>query len=56
MDAVRCLVGAGFEPDYYSIRQTADLAVPDTDDQELVILAAARLGRARLIDNLRVMQ
>ncbi len=48
------LAAAGFEPDYFSIRRAADLREPGADKHELVILAAARLGRARLIDNLRV--
>jgi len=45
---------AGLETDYVSIRRATDLAVPEPRDRELVILAAALLGRARLIDNLRV--
>lgn len=45
---------AGFRPDYVSIRRAADLSVPDPEEPELVLLAAAWLGRARLIDNLRV--
>ena len=48
------LEDAGFSPDYCSIHLTADLAKPGDEDQELVILAAAYLGRTRLIDNLRV--
>jgi pantoate--beta-alanine ligase len=48
------LTAAGFDPDYFSIRRVSDLAPPGEADQELVILAAAQLGRARLIDNLRV--
>jgi pantoate--beta-alanine ligase len=51
-DAVRALREAGFEPDYVSVRRRADLAPPGRDDRGLVVLAAARLGRARLIDNL----
>jgi len=47
------LVNAGFKPDYFSIRRV-DLGLPKTNDQELVILVAAWLGRARLVDNLRV--
>lgn len=43
---------AGFEPEYVSIRRQVDLASPQADDVEFVILAAARLGGARLIDNL----
>ena len=35
-------------------RRAADLARPAAEDADLVILAAAYLGRARLIDNLRV--
>ncbi len=48
------LAAAGFEPDYFSVRRAADLREPGADEHKLVILAAARLGRARLIDNLRV--
>ncbi len=44
----------GFEPDYVEIRRSDDLAMPTPSDQALVVLAAARLGKARLIDNLRV--
>ncbi|BAZ94944.1 pantothenate synthetase [Thiohalobacter thiocyanaticus] len=44
---------AGFRPDYVSIRRAVDLSVPDREEAELVVLAAAWLGRARLIDNLR---
>lgn len=46
------LAAAGLAPEYFSIRRAADLAPPGADDDQLVILAAARLGRARLIDNL----
>ncbi len=45
------LRAGGFEPDYFEIRNAADLTVPDPAERRLVILAAARLGRARLIDN-----
>jgi pantoate--beta-alanine ligase len=48
------LAEAGFIPDYVSIRRLADLAQGAPDDRELVVLAAAWLGPARLIDNLRV--
>ena len=47
------LVGAGFHPDYFSVR-AKDLSVPVAGAKELVILTAARLGRARLIDNVQV--
>ncbi len=44
----------GFEPEYVSIRRAENLAEPDRDSDHLVVLAAARLGKARLIDNLLV--
>jgi pantoate--beta-alanine ligase len=48
------LATAGFSPDYVAIRRAVNLQAPDRDTDELVILAAARLGGARLIDNLLV--
>jgi len=42
---------AGFAVDYFSIRRAQNLEVPDRDCDELVVLAAAHLGKARLIDN-----
>lgn len=43
----------GFKPDYVSIRSQQDLAsYPQIDDKALIILAAAYLGNARLIDNI----
>ncbi len=47
------LATAGFRPDYFSVR-ARDLSVPAPDARELVVLTAARLGRARLIDNVQV--
>lgn len=41
----------GFRTDYVSIRRADDLAEPQVDDSRLIILAAAYLGRTRLIDN-----
>jgi pantoate--beta-alanine ligase len=52
--AIKALDDAGLRPDYVSIRRAADLAHPEAADAELVVLAAARLGKARLIDNLRI--
>ncbi len=43
----------GFRPDYYAIRDAATLAAPSPKSSEVVILVAARIGRARLIDNVR---
>lgn len=48
------LSAAGLRPDYLTIRRSVDLAPPVGADRELVILAAAFLGRARLIDNLLI--
>ncbi len=48
------LAGAGFRIDYFSVRRAADLQLPGHGDRELVVLVAARIGKARLIDNLRV--
>ena len=45
---------AGFRPDYVSVRRAEDLAPPQAGDTALVVLAAAWLGRARLIDNVTV--
>jgi len=53
-EAMHALESAGFRPEYVSLRRRADLAMPDPEDRELVILAAAWLGRARLIDNLEL--
>lgn len=44
----------GMRPEYFSVRRADDLAQPRAGDRELVILAAAWLGAARLIDNIRV--
>jgi pantoate--beta-alanine ligase len=50
----RALESAGMRPDYFSILSASDLSKPDGHGADLIVLAAARLGRARLIDNLRV--
>lgn len=42
----------GFRPDYLEARRQDDLLPPGDADRDLVVLAAAHLGRARLIDNL----
>jgi pantoate--beta-alanine ligase len=44
----------GWQPDYVAVRRQADLRAPTERDRDLVVLAAARLGRTRLIDNLEV--
>jgi pantoate--beta-alanine ligase len=44
----------GWQPDYVTVRRRSDLLPPHDDDKELVILAAARLGTPRLLDNVEV--
>lgn len=44
----------GFRPDYLEVRRQDDLSSPGDEDRDLVVLVAARLGRARLIDNLEL--
>lgn len=53
-EAMSELSEQGFAPDYVSIRRAENLEPPDRDSDELVVLAAARLGKARLIDNVLV--
>lgn len=52
-DAVEHLKRMGFKPDYVAITNAANLAEP-IEDKPKRILAAAWLGKARLIDNLAV--
>ena len=52
-DGTRALLEAGFRPDYFAIRRACDLGAPHAAGGRLVVLTAARLGRARLIDNLQ---
>jgi pantoate--beta-alanine ligase len=52
-EAMECLRSTGWKPDYVSARRRSDLQAPRAGDA-LVILAAARLGTTRLIDNLEV--
>jgi pantoate--beta-alanine ligase len=44
----------GWQPDYIAVRRRADLRQPTERDRDLVVVAAARLGRTRLIDNVEV--
>ena len=52
-DALRA---RGWQPDYLTVRRRSDLLVPTRDDlagrAPLLVLAAAKLGATRLIDNL----
>jgi pantoate--beta-alanine ligase len=51
-EALRELASAGWHPDYVEVRRRSDLGVPQAGENERVVLAAARLGATRLIDNL----
>ena len=57
-DAVRELAAAGWKVDYVSVRRRRDLKAPESDEvqtgEQIVVLAAAKLGTTRLIDNLEV--
>jgi pantoate--beta-alanine ligase len=56
--AMAKLTARGWKPDYISIRKRADLQPPSAGDlaqgEKLVVLAAAKLGVTRLIDNLEI--
>ena len=53
-DGMQTLQQAGLRPEYFSIRRSEDLGEAGPGDRSLSILVAAWLGRARLIDNIRV--
>jgi pantoate--beta-alanine ligase len=53
-DAMKTLRARGWQPDYIAIRRQRDLLAPQQGDAALVILAAARLGAPRLIDNIEI--
>ncbi|MCD6027724.1 MAG: pantoate--beta-alanine ligase [Solimicrobium sp.] len=56
--AMARLVERQWKPDYISIRKRCDLQPPNTDDltnnEPLIVLAAAKLGTTRLIDNVEI--
>ncbi|OAM34500.1 pantoate--beta-alanine ligase [Eikenella sp. NML96-A-049] len=45
---------AGWQVDYVELRHAGNLQVAHVGDSELVVLAAARLGKTRLIDNIEI--
>ncbi|WP_151634333.1 pantoate--beta-alanine ligase [Noviherbaspirillum aerium] len=57
-NAMARLAERGWKPDYISIRKRADLQPPSAGDlakgEQLVVVAAAKLGTTRLIDNLEI--
>ena len=54
--ALASLAARGWKPDYIAIRKRANLIAPAAQevDAPLVVLAAAKLGATRLIDNLEI--
>lgn len=52
--AARELQARGWDSDYVTIRRQSDLLIPQPSDRNVVILAAARLGATRLIDNIEI--
>ncbi len=57
-DAMARLAARGWKPDYVDVRKRANLQPPTPADmaagEALVVLAAAKLGNTRLIDNLEI--
>jgi len=51
--AMETLSSTGWKPDYVALRRRSDLQAP-APGEAMVVLAAARLGSTRLIDNLEV--
>lgn len=54
--AAEVLTARGWQVDYVTIRAQSNLAEPTESECSLVMLAAARLGQTRLIDNLEVLR
>ena len=54
LEAMALLSQNGWVPQYIAVRRRADLQAPVHEDRELVVLAAAYLGRTRLIDNIEL--
>ena len=52
IEAMAQLTELGFQAEYVEIRNAVDLALATSDDKSLRIFVAARLGKARLIDNI----
>jgi pantoate--beta-alanine ligase len=52
-EGMKALRDAGFWPDYFEVRMAGKLERPHGRNVDVVVLAAARLSRARLIDNLQ---
>jgi pantoate--beta-alanine ligase len=55
-EAMASLAARGWKPDYIAIRKRSTLTAPTAQDVDapLVVVAAAKLGATRLIDNLEI--
>ena len=53
-EAIAELLAHGWIPDYVAVRNKTDLQLPSAQETGLIVLAAARLGGTRLIDNLEL--
>lgn len=54
--ATQTLNARGWQVDYISVRSASTLAVATANDAHLVVLAAAKLGNTRLIDNIEFLR
>jgi len=54
LETMSQLAQNGWTPQYVAVRRRADLQSPAPDEREVVVLAAAYLGKTRLIDNIEV--
>lgn len=52
--AITDLTNTGFNVDYLKIARRSDLQFASENDSDLIILAAAKLGKTRLIDNIKI--
>ncbi|HET9692921.1 MAG TPA: pantoate--beta-alanine ligase [Steroidobacteraceae bacterium] len=52
-EGLAAIAAAGIRPDYFEVRSADRLERPAVEQVDLVVLAAGRLGKARLIDNLQ---
>ncbi len=52
--ATRTLIALGFKVDYVTARNAENLGIPQSKDELLRLIAAAWLGKTRLIDNIPV--
>jgi pantoate--beta-alanine ligase len=56
LEAMAELAHHGWHPDYVAVRRQSDLQPLHDGEREIVVVAAARLGSTRLIDNVEVLR